>query len=558
MLISEVVVQILEKEGITDAFGIPGAGINPVYKYINTSKIDHYMMRHEEAAIHAADGYFRASGKMALCICTSGPAATNFVTGLYTADADSIPLIAITGQNTSDLFGKDAFQCVDIVQIASPVCKKAWCLTDAEAVPSIMREAFKTARSGKPGPVLLDLPLDIQKTDIAFDIDAYEPAEITTPGPDPELISQAIALLDTAKNPVLIMGGGVILSEAEQEFVEFAEYMNIPVVTTYMAKGGIPDDHRLNVQLVGIQCGASNIGNRVFLDSDVVLGVGCRFTDRHTGNVAVYQGDRRFIHINIEPSEIGKIIPAEIGIVSDAKKAMTAMLAEAKRTGGKRAGSERVAGLAAQKRALDVTTIPGTTGEIKPQTVFDRMNEVFDDRTLWTTGCGLNQIWSGQYQKINRTRTYLPSGGAGTLGYDIPAAIGASVATGKGKVVCVMGDFGFTFLVEELAVAAKHQLPVSVLVLNNAYLSLIRQNQVYAFGYEHAVEMSENKDFIDYIKVSEGFGCTAERVLEDKDIDAAMQRAQDAAGPYVVEFFVEDNTDCNMGASIDAITNFNE
>lgn len=558
MLVSEVIVKIMEAEGIRDAFGIPGAGINPVYKYLDASdSIAHYTMRHEEAAVHAADGYFRAKGEMALCICTSGPGATNFVTGLYTAQADSIPLLAVTGQNVSGLLGKDAFQCVDMVSIAAPVCKRAWCVTEAAQLPAVMKEAFKTAREGKPGPVLIDLPLDVQKSDIDFDPASYRPAEIVAPKADRELVARAVKMLDEAEKPILIMGGGVILSGAEKKLVEFAEYMKIPVVTTYMAKGGIPEDHPLHVQHVGIQVGAANIGNKYFLDSDLVMGVGCRFTDRHTGDVSVYRGERQFIHVNISEKEIGKIIPADIGIVADAADALDAFLAEAKK-GAERTGAARVADIPREKAALTVKRIPGKPGEVKPQTVYAEMNEGFGEETLWTTGCGLNQIWSGQYQRISAPRKYLPSGGAGTLGFDIPAAIGASVATGKGKVVCVMGDFGFTFMVEELAVAAKYGLPVSVLILNNAYLSLIRQNQVYAFDFEYAVEMAENKDWIDYVKVSEGLGCRAERVLKDEDIAAAMKRASESDRPYVLEIFVEDGTDCDMGAAINAIKNFNE
>lgn len=558
MLVSEVIVRIMEAEGIRDAFGIPGAGINPVYKYLESSgRIDHYTMRHEEACMHAADGYFRARHEMALAICTSGPGATNFVTGLYTAHIDSIPVLAITGQAVSAQLGKDAFQCVDMVGIASPVCKKAWCITDASRVPEILKEAFLTAREGKPGPVLIDLPLDIQKSDIDFDPAGYVPASFSLPKADRTLVARAVEMLDGAENPIMIMGGGVILSHAEKRMVEFAEMMNIPVVTTYMAKGGIPEDHPLHVQHVGIQCGAANIGNKYFLESDVVLGVGCRFTDRHTGAIDVYKGDRKFIHVDVSEREIGKIVPVEIGILSDASDAMDAFLEEAKKK-GRRAGSPRVASIPADKAAMTVARIPGKPGEIKPQTVYAELNENFDDHTLWTTGCGLNQIWSGQFQRINAPRKYLPSGGAGTLGFDIPAAIGACVGSGKGKVVCVMGDFGFTFLVEELAVAAKYDLPVSVVILNNAYLSLIRQNQVYAFGFEHGVEMAENKDYIDYVKVSEGFGCKAERVLKDEDIAGALQRARASDRPYVVELFVEDATDCNMGAAIDAIKNFNE
>ena len=555
MQAAEAVVKILEDEGITDAFGIPGAGINPVYKYLKTSKtLKHYTMRHEEAAVHAADAYFRASGRMALAICTSGPGATNFITGLYTAWIDSIPLLAVTGQNVTPLLGKDAFQCVDIAAIAKPVVKAAWCVTQAADLPKILRLAFKTAREGRPGPVLVDLPLDVQQADIPYVPAADKPLAFSRPGPDPVKISEALDLLLGAKAPLIIMGGGVILSEAAAECVAFAEYLQIPVVTTYMAKGGIPAQHPLNAGHAGIQVGIP-LGNRYFLEADVVLGIGCRFTDRHTGKIDVYKGERKFIHIDIEPAQIGKIVNPVIGIVADAKYAIEALIEEAKRRGPARAASDRVRELPARRAALqrrtDFSNVP-----IKPQRVYREINSFYDDETIFTTGCGLNQIWSGQFQEVNKPRRYLPSGGAGTLGFDIPAAIGASIATGRKRAVAVMGDFGFTFLAEELAVARKYDVPVTVLILNNATLSLIRQNQKYAYGYEYAVEMKENKDYIDYVKVAEGFGCKAERVEKPDEIRKALERSNRHPGPYVVEILVEENTDCSMGIAVDSIKEF--
>jgi tartronate-semialdehyde synthase len=553
MLAAQAVVKILEAEGIKNAFGIPGAGINPVYKYLGQSDISHFTMRHEEACVHAADGHYRSSGEMALAICTSGPGATNFVTGLYTADIDSIPLIAITGQNVTSLLGKDAFQCVDIADIARTVCKKAWCVTDAKELPEIMREAFKVAKSGKPGPVLIDLPLDVQKSDIDFDIADYAPLETAAPTVDMDKISEALELIKSAKNPVIVMGGGVVLSGATKECIELAECMQIPVIPTYMAKGAIPDEHPLNAGHMGIQVGGP-MGNKTFLESDVVLGIGCRFTDRHTGALPAYVGERKFIHINIEPREIGKLITPEVGIVADAKEAINAMLTAANKEKSCYSPAERVKNLPAEREGLRRKT-DFNTKPIKPQKIFNEINKEFDDDTIFTTGCGLVQIWSGQFQKINKPMRYLPSGGAGTLGFDIPAAIGAVVGDKlKNKGVCVMGDFGFTFMVEELAVAAKHKLPIIVVILNNAYLSLIRQNQKYAYEYECAVAMEENQNgLIDYVKVAEGFGCKAERVTEPQDIAAALQRAKASDMPYVIDIVCEKETDGSMGNSIDAV-----
>jgi len=554
MQVSEIIVKILEKEGITDAFGIPGAGINAVYKYLAGSKISHYIVRHEEAAVHAADAYFRASGRMALAICTSGPGATNFVTGLYTAHIDSIPLLAITGQAVRSQLGKDAFQCVDIAEITKKITKMSVCVTDPETIPQVFAEAFRTARSGKPGPVLIDLPLDVQMAEIDYDPADYKPLPIPVVKPDPDKIKAAAKLLLSAGNPVIIMGGGVILSKAEKALVEFAEYLQIPVITTYMAKGGIPFNHPLNAGHAGIQVGQP-IGNRILSGSDVVLGVGCRFTDRHTGDIKSYTEGRKFIHIDIEPSQIDKILKAEIGIVSDAKLAVEALFSEVKALTPAREPSERVKALpklrAELRRKTDYDTDP-----IKPQRVYEEINKAFDDETLFTTGCGLNQIWSGQLQDINKPHRYLPSGGAGTLGFDIPAAVGAMVACPGHRAVAVMGDFGFTFMPEEIAVAATYKLPLVVVVVNNAYLSLIRQNQKYAYQYEYQVHVKEDHTMIDYAKIAEGFGGAGERVFKAGDIAAALERAKASKKPYVVDIIVEEETDCSMGGSITGVREF--
>jgi tartronate-semialdehyde synthase len=554
MHVSEAIVKILEKEGLTTAFGIPGAGINGLYKYLENAKIAHYLMRHEEAAVHAADGYFRATGKLAAALCTSGPGATNFVTGLYTAWQDSIPLIAITGQAITAQLGKGAFQCVDIAEIVKTISKKAWCVKNPNTIPSVFREAFEIALSGRPGPVLIDLPLDVQNAQIEFDIDLYSPSKVKPPRPPKAAIDKTVQLLDEAKHPVIIMGGGVILSKTEKELLAFAEYMRIPVITTYMAKGGVPVDHPLNAGQAGIQVGAVSSGNETLLASDVVLGIGCRFTDRHTGAIAVYQGERKFIHIDIDPNEIGKILKTELGIVADAADALPMLLEAAKAAGKERKRPGPTISYGDQRKQYIRTPDPKKQ-IMDPREVFEAINRAFNEDTQFTTGCGITQIWSGQYQRINKPRKYYPSGGAGTLGYDIPAAIGASVGT-KEKTVCLMGDFGFTFLVEELGVAATYKLPVAVLIINNAYLGLIRQNQKYAYGYEYQVAMKENKELVDYVKIAEGFACKAERVFNYQELDAALQRAAAAQGPYVIDIMVNDNTDCDMGNDIAHIRHF--
>ena len=555
MKVAEIIVKILEDEGITDAFGIPGAGINPVYEYLGTSKqIKHYTVRHEEAAVHAADAYYRASGKMALAICTSGPGATNFVTGLYTANIDSIPLIAITGQGSSALLGKDAFQCVDMAAICKPIVKAVWCVTNASEVASVMRLAFQIAKEGKPGPVVIDLPLDVQMADVDYDAANDQKLPINKPELNLHEIDRALDLIAGAKNPIIIMGGGVILGHAEMECIRLAETIHAPVITTYMAKGGIPLNHPLNVNHVGIQVGTP-LGNKYFLDSDVVLGIGCRFTDRHTGDVKVYAGDRKFIHIDIESTQINKIIQCEVGIVADAKQAINKMLESINERKMTFNSAERVSEIPDYRNSLCRQTyfenIP-----IKPQRVYYEMNKCFDDETMFTTGCGLNQIWSGQFQNINKPRKYLPSGGSGTLGFDIPAAFGAMVAQPGNRAVAVMGDFGFTFMVEELAVAATYNVPLIVIIVNNAYLSLIRQNQKYAYGFEYGVSLKENHTMMDYVKVAEGFGCLGERVFDPEEISFAIERAKAAKRPYIIDIICEEQTDCAMGGNIGAVREF--
>jgi len=555
MQVAEVIVSILENEGIEAAFGIPGAAINPVYEHLGTSRqIKHYLARHEEGAVHAADGYYRACGRMALAICTSGPGATNFITGLYTAQIDSIPLIAITGQNVRAQLGKEAFQCVDIAEIARPVCKASWIITEPNQVPSIVREAFRVAREGRPGPVLIDLPLDVQLANIPYDPGADTPLPITKPGPDPRQIARAVDMLLAAENPVLIMGGGVLLAGACEQFIEFAEYLSLPVITTYMATGGIAADHPLHVGHIGIQVG-SPFGNRFFLGSDLVMGIGNRFGDRHTGKLDVYTQGRRFIHVNIEPSHIGRIVPTELGIVADAGLALAALLEEVKARTQPRSPGDRVANIPEDRaqlaRKMDYDQVP-----IKPQRVYQEMNEYFGPDTIFTTGCGLTQIWSGQFQSIAKPHTYLASGGAGTLGFDLPAAIGAKIAQPEATVVAVMGDGGFGFMVEELAMACQHQVPVIVVIINNGYLSLIRQNQRYAYEYEYAVDLTYDGLGVDFVKLAESFGAYGERVTKPEEIRPAFERAAASGKPAVVDVIVERETDASMGGSLDAVREF--
>jgi tartronate-semialdehyde synthase len=556
-------VSILVDEGIEVIFGIPGAGILPFYQsLLKSGRIRHYIARHEEGAIHAADGYARALGRVGMCAATSGPGASNFVTGLYTAQVDSIPIIAITGQNVRAQLGKEAFQAVDIAEVAKPITKKSYCVKESAQVPWVFREAFRIAQEGRPGPVLIDLPLDVQKGEIEYDPSIDSKLEFIKPAPNPKKIRRAIEMLLGAKNPVLLLGGGVIIANATREFLAFAEHLQIPVVTTYMGKGGIPPNHPLYAGQVGIQCNTC-YGNKIFLESDFVLGVGCRFNDRHTGALDVYTKGRRFIHVDIDPMQIGKIIPPELGIVSDAKLALEALVHKVKETIPSRSPSERVKRFPEMRkelaRKMDFDEIP-----IKPQRVFKEINEFFDEETIFVTCIGLNQIWSGQLQEIYKPRHYLDCGGAGPLGWDLPAAIGAKIARPDKRVVQVVGDYGFEFCSEELAMACMYEIPILTLIVNNGYLSLIRQAEKYGYNMNYEVSIwyeGENKR-IDFVKFAEAFGARGERVEGPDEIKPAIQRSlqwmEKTKKPALIDIIVERETDASMGASIDAVREFED
>jgi len=555
MTAAEAMVKILEDEGVEVIFGIPGAGILPFYAALKKStKIKHYLARHEEGASHAADGYARASGKVGVCVGTSGPAGTNMVTGLYAAQVDSIPLIAITGQTVTAQLGKEAFQAVDIAEIVRPVTKKSYCVREANQLPSITREAIRIAKQGRPGPVLIDLPVDIQRAQIEYDPSLDSALDIVKPAPSQDKMKRALEMILEAEKPIMLLGGGVIIAEACKEFAELAEYLSVPVVTTTMGKGGIADNHALYAGQVGT-INNTVYGNKIFLESDLVLGVGCRFSDRHTGTLDVYTKGRKFIHIDIEPTQIGRIIPTELGIVADAKLALQALLRMAKQMTPQRKPDERVKAIPSlilqNERRLDFEQIP-----IKPQRVFKEINEFFDEDTIFVTCIGLNQIWSTQFQRIFKPRSYLIPGGAGPLGWDMPAAIGAKVAKPDKLVVDVVGDYGFGFCGEELAMAVMYNVPVIVIIINNGYLSLIRQQEKYNFNMNFEVETWYEDQLVDFVKFAEAHGAYGERIEKPGDIKPALQRAINTGRPAIIDIIVERDTDASNGPALDKVVEY--
>ena len=580
-------VRILQSEGVKHIFGIPGAGILPFYRALkDLGTIKHMVTRHEESAIHMADGYARAVGTVGVCAATSGPGASNFVTGLYTAQVDSIPILALTGQNVRAQLDREAFQAVNIAEVAKPVTKKSYCVKDAAMVPWVFREAFKIMREGRPGPVLIDLPLDVQKELIEYDPETDAPLPILHMAPNSKQIQKALDMILEAERPVLLLGGGVVIADACKEFVALAEALQIPVVTSYMGKSGIPWNHPLMGGQVGIQCNTRS-GNQVFLESTLVLAVGARFNDRHTGDLKVYKGNRKFIHVDVDPGQLGKNIMPDLGICADARLTLQALLDEIKQRKIKPQPSKMdIAQIRTKlERKTDYENIP-----IKPQRVFKELNEFFGPETVFVTCIGLNQIWSGQLQKITKPRHYLDCGGAGPLGWDMPASIGAKVARPDKQVVTVVGDFGFQFCMDSLPVAVMYGVPFVIVVLNNGYLGLIRQASKYMYDMNYEVQIwydslrsiqaeqvvkrvtagargsvdvsqsaltpeNEGRGF-DFVKFAEACGATGERVSDPKEIKAALKRGVESGVPYVIDIIMERETDCSMGASIDAVREF--
>jgi tartronate-semialdehyde synthase len=565
----EAAVHVLRSEGVELVFGVPGAAILPLYEALRTSPIRHILVRHEEGGTHAAEGYSRArSGNIGVNIGTSGPAGTNMVTGLYSALADSVPILCITGQAPRAKLHKEDFQAVDIAAITAPVTKWSTTVMEGALVPFVFRKAFQIMRSGRPGPVHIDLPIDVQKQIINYDPDADAPLAIEKPAPSRKAIVRAVDMLLAARRPVIIAGGGIINAEASADLVALAEAAQTPVIPTLMGWGSIPDDHPLNAGMMGLQT-QTRYGNATFLASDFVLGIGNRWANRQTGSVEVYTKDRTFVHVDIEPTQIGRVFSPDLGIVADAGLALAALVAEVRERAARGALPDRSAWTAEVKerkrtmlRKTDFDAVP-----IKPQRVFQEINQTFGDDTQFVTAIGLYQIASGQFQRINKPRNYLICGQAGPLGWEVSACTGAKLANPEKEVVGILGDYSLQFLIEELAVAAQYKIPFVMILLNNAYLGLIRQAEMpYDMDYEvslsfqnvNAPEIGEYG--VDHIKAAEAFGCRAIRVFEPGKIAAAIAWARGETAktrvPVLVEVITERVTNIAMGAEIDNINEY--
>lgn len=568
----DAAVLVLEKEGIQTAFGVPGAAINPFYAAMRRSGgISHVLARHVEGASHMAEGYTRAApGNIGVCIGTSGPAGTDMITGLYSASADSVPILAITGQAPRARLDKEDFQAVDIESIAKPVTKWAVTVREPALVPRVFQQAFHLMRSGRPGPVLIDLPFDVQMAQIEFDIDAYQPLTPYKPAATRAQIEAALTMLDAAERPLIVSGGGVINAAAEDLLVAFAETVGVPVIPTLMSWGAIPDDHPLMAGMVGLQT-SHRYGNATMLAADFVLGIGNRWANRHTGSIDVYTKGRTFVHVDIEPTQIGRVFGPDLGIVSDAKAALELFVAVAKEW--KAAGKLKDRGAWAaecqeRKRTMQRRThfdnVP-----VKPQRVYEEMNRVFGRDTCYVSTIGLSQIAAAQFLHVFHARNWINCGQAGPLGWTIPAALGVRAADPQRPIVALSGDYDFQFMIEELAAGAQFKLPYVHVVVNNSYLGLIRQAQ-RAFDMDYCVQLSFdnvnapelNGYGVDHVAVAEGLGCKALRVFRPEDIAPALKKAQSMLSefnvPVIVEVILERVTNIAMGAEIDAINEFEE
>jgi tartronate-semialdehyde synthase len=568
----DAAVAILQREGVTNAFGLPGAAINPFYAAMKDSGgITHTLARHVEGASHMAEGYTRAkAGNIGVCIGTSGPAGTDMITGLYSAAADSIPILCITGQAPVARLHKEDFQAIDITNIAKPLTKMAMTVLEPAQVPGAFQQAFHLMRSGRPGPVLIDLPVDVQVAEIEFDPDTYQPLPVYKPAASRAQAEKALQMLAESDRPLIVAGGGIINADAADLLVAFAELTGVPVIPTLMGWGSIPDDHPLMAGMAGLQT-AHRYGNATMLASDFVLGIGNRWANRHTGGLDTYCKGRTFVHVDIEPTQIGRVFAPDYGIVSDAKAALELFVdvaRELNQAGSLPDRSRWAAECSERKRTMQRKThfdaIP-----VKPQRVYEDMNRAFGPDTRFVTTIGLSQIAAAQFLHVYKPRHWINAGQAGPLGWTLPAALGVCVAEPEATVVALSGDYDFQFMIEELAVGAQFNLPYIHVLVNNAYLGLIRQAQ-RGFDMDYCVQLAFdninapelNGYGVDHVAVAEGLGCKAIRAFEPDDILPAFEQAKKLMDefrvPVVVEIVLERITNIAMGTELDNVVEFEE
>ena len=535
---AQIFVDCLKREKVDTIFGFPGGAVLNLYDELFRSDIRHYLVRHEQAAVHAADGYARATGKVGVCLVTSGPGATNTVTGLATAYMDSIPVVVLCGQVPTPLIGNDAFQEADILGITRSCTKHNYLVKSVKDLGRIMREAFHIAGTGRPGPVVVDIPKDITAEVTGYqpvqkvDIPGYNP---TTEG-HPGQIERALDLLVKAERPLLYVGGGIIISNAYRELKRFAERFRLPVTMTLMGLGGFPGDHPLSLGMLGMHgtCRA----NMAISNADLVIAIGARFDDRVTGRIDKFAPHAKIVHIDIDPTSISKNVVVDIPVVGDARKVLQQILQILKKAKYAKVKTpkrtEWVNKIEAWKR--EMTLAYSMDGELKPQYVVEKIYEVTRGEALITTEVGQNQMWAVQYYHFKRPRMLFTSGGLGTMGYGLPAALGVQVARPDKLVIDIAGDGSIQMNIQELATAVQYDLPVKVAILNNGYLGMVRQWQELFYDKRYAaVDSSAQPDFV---KLAEAYGAVGLRATKAEEVVPVLKEAIATPKPVIIDFRV--------------------
>jgi len=528
---AEIIVRALEEEGVEVVFGIPGGTVIPLYDKLYDSSIKHILVRHEQCAAHAADGYARATGKPGVCIATSGPGATNLVTGIANAYMDSIPVVAFTGQVPVSNIGRDSFQEADITGITMPIVKHNFLVKDVRQLASTIRAAFHIATTGRPGPVLIDIPKDVTLAEAEFEY----PPKVTFRGYrlpekfDSTQVYQAAKVIGEARRPVIYAGGGVISSNASEELRELAEKTQIPVTTTLLGKGAFPETHPLSLGMLGMH--GTKYANYAISYSDLIIAVGARFDDRVTGKLDAFAPQAKVIHIDIDPAEIGKNVQAHYPIVGDAKEVLRELISRVEVPDTREWLSQ-----IEDWKAEYPLTYELREGVLKPQYIIEQIWELTKGKAIITTEVGQNQMWAAQYYKALSPRTFISSGGLGTMGFGFPAAIGAQVAHPDAVVIDIAGDGSFLMTCQELATAVHYQLPVKVAILNNRYLGMVRQWQ--ELFHEKRYSNTDLADTPDFVKLAEAFGAEGIRVTRTEEVRPALERALATPGPFVIDFMI--------------------
>ncbi len=531
---AEALIESLKKEGVEYIFGYPGGAVLPIYDVLYREKdIRHILTRHEQGAAHAADGYARTTGKIGVCMATSGPGATNLTTGIATAYMDSIPLVAITGQVATALIGRDSFQEADVTGITQPITKHNYLVKRAEEIPMIVKEAFHIAKTGRPGPVVIDIAKDAQVKKFKFrypeklDLPGYRP---TLKG-HPRQVKAAARMISIASRPVLYVGGGVITAGATRELKEFAEKLEIPVTTTMMGLGAFPTEHKLSLRMLGMH--GTAYANYAVQECDLLIAIGARFDDRVTGHLPTFAPGAKHIHIDIDPAEIGKNVRADVPIVGDARQTLKDLIEKIKAEKGKHDPWLKRIEEWRNKYPLKYRK----SNHLKPQYVVEMIDEVTDGNAIICTEVGQNQMWAAQYFKYSKPRTWVSSGGLGTMGFGFPAAIGAQVGNPDAVVFDIAGDGSIQMNIQELATAVNNKLPIKIAVLNNSFLGMVRQWQELLYEKRYsATDLCNNPDLC---KVAEAFGAAAMRITKPEEVKKSLEKALKIKDrPVLMDFLV--------------------